>query len=521
MYQVVVAREVVDANVDAEEDLTFKITAADFIEILWGAGVPEEAAQALQVKLYDAGYGRALPWVSPVRAELAALGIGSGFIDGIVTETKKCLLGSVGVAYLQALVGGGDTTADIVKTLREGKGAPTYSPVYEKYGYLPEFEAFLEETQAIIGFVDVVSPDLAFSMAHILEDWEVELSTLAVTRRSPLSKALGTLLKGPCKVGGMMKIVPHDVITESCGLTIFAAMVGVISDGQAESLAKQFKTPNPITQPHMVESGLIAWKKMRSRLIQLGKAVGRDDDEAKASLLQLLRGSAKGARILKFLEDQHGSSLGWRQIVTRFELDTAKWAKEGRAEETAAAAAAETAAAAAATYPPRPKPKGAKAKTKIKVQCMRARFMGSCSTEGTSCPYLHDEKGKFKEEYEKGICMYFASTGRCSRGSKCEHRHEDVPGARCNRFRRRGISNKTCHHNHVISAPNNEVYDVLNPYAMNNEVKNESPDPKLTLNDPKLKNETFKNLAVRRPIPTIVKLGNNQLGGPKSHTRRV
>ena len=215
MYQVVVAGEVVDANVDAEEDLTFRIPAADFMEILLEAGVPEEAVQELQVRLYGAGYGRALPWVNPVRTELAAQGIGSGFIDGIVAETKKYLLDSVGVAYLQALVGGGDTTADIVKTLREGKGAPTYSPVYEKYGYLPEFEVFIEETQAIIGFVDVVSPDLAFSMAHILEDWEVELSTLAVTRRSPLSKALGTLLKGPCKVGGMMKIVPHDVVMSS------------------------------------------------------------------------------------------------------------------------------------------------------------------------------------------------------------------------------------------------------------------------------------------------------------------
>ena len=117
MYQVVVAGEVVDANVDAEEDLTFRIPAADFMEILLEAGVPEEAVQELQVRLYGAGYGRALPWVNPVRTELAAQGIGSGFIDGIVAETKKYLLDSVGVAYLQALVGGGDTAAGMVKTL--------------------------------------------------------------------------------------------------------------------------------------------------------------------------------------------------------------------------------------------------------------------------------------------------------------------------------------------------------------------------------------------------------------------
>ena len=64
----------------------------------------------------------------------------------------------------------------------------------------------------------------------------------------------------------------------------------------------------------MVESGLIA-QKLKRRLIQLGKAVGKDDDEAKASLQQLLKGSAKGARIVKFLEDQYGSSLGWRKII--------------------------------------------------------------------------------------------------------------------------------------------------------------------------------------------------------------
>ena len=84
MYQVVVAGEIIDANADAEEDLSFKIPPADFTEILEEAGVPEEAAKELQVKLYGAGYGRALPWVNPVRAELSALGIGSGFLDGII-----------------------------------------------------------------------------------------------------------------------------------------------------------------------------------------------------------------------------------------------------------------------------------------------------------------------------------------------------------------------------------------------------------------------------------------------------
>ena len=96
--------------------------------------------------------------------------------------------------------------------------------------------------------------------------------------------------------------------------------------------------------------------------------------------------------------------------------------------------------------------------------------------------------------------MYFATFGRCNKGSSCEHRHEDVPGARCHRVRRRRITNRPCNDNHVINTPNNEVYDVLNTYVMENEVKNESPDPKLTLNDPKLKNDTFKNLGVRSPI---------------------
>ena len=88
MYQVVVAGEIFDANVDAEEDLSFKIPPVDFTGILEEAGVPREAAGALQVKLYGAGYGRALPWVNPVRAELSALGIGSGFLDGIMMEVK-------------------------------------------------------------------------------------------------------------------------------------------------------------------------------------------------------------------------------------------------------------------------------------------------------------------------------------------------------------------------------------------------------------------------------------------------
>ena len=164
----------------------------------------------------------------------------------------------------------------------------------------------------------------------------------------------------------MMRLVPHEVASESCGLQLFAALVGAVSEGQEASLIKVYKAPTPITQPHMVESGLIEWKKIKSRLVKLGKAVGKDDDEAKASLQQLLKGSTKGARILKFLENQYGSSLTWRQIVSRFELDTSQWAKEGRAEVVAAAAAVEVAAA-AATTPPQSKakkPKVPKAKRK-------------------------------------------------------------------------------------------------------------------------------------------------------------
>ena len=44
--------------------------------------------------------------------------------------------------------------------------------------------------------------------------------------------------------------------------------------GQEASLVKAFKNPTPITQAHMVETGIIEWRKMKSRLIKLGKAVG-------------------------------------------------------------------------------------------------------------------------------------------------------------------------------------------------------------------------------------------------------
>ena len=120
MHQVVVEGEILDANADAEEDLSFRIPPADFTGILEEAGIPAEAAAGLQATLFNAGYGRAMPWANPVRAELSALGIGSGFLDGVITEVKRYLLDSVGVAYshLQALVGGGATTADMAKEPR-------------------------------------------------------------------------------------------------------------------------------------------------------------------------------------------------------------------------------------------------------------------------------------------------------------------------------------------------------------------------------------------------------------------
>ena len=196
MYQVVVAGEIVDANVDAEEDLSFKIPPADFTEIPEEAGVPEEAAKALQAKLHGAGYGRALPWVNPVRAELSALGIGSGYLDGIIMEVKKYLLDSVGVAYLQALVGGGSTTAEMAKELRVGKGAPAYSQVLEKHGYLPTYERFIEESEAIIGWVDTISNELAHSLMSILNDWELELATFGAS--FPKTPPAGARRAGMC-----------------------------------------------------------------------------------------------------------------------------------------------------------------------------------------------------------------------------------------------------------------------------------------------------------------------------------
>ena len=99
MTAIVIAGEVIPVNVDVAEDINMEMSRADFVLNLETVGYSVERAQEKADVLIEEGYGRARAWATVDRGDLIALGIGRGFVDGLIDEMRGDFADSVGVPF--------------------------------------------------------------------------------------------------------------------------------------------------------------------------------------------------------------------------------------------------------------------------------------------------------------------------------------------------------------------------------------------------------------------------------------
>ena len=179
--------------------------------------------------------------MTPQRAEIIAAGIPSGYLDLVVEGLQVQMLEAVGNSFAAAMAGqGARPEHKIAEKIREVKGVPALTAP-KKPGALPDLDAFEAEAQGIVTWVSSEDYNAGEAMQEVLDDPDIDYRG-RVADGSVLDRAINTLLRGPCKVGGLEAIIPSQASTSRSGLRLWAALCFAVKGGGAEAMVKWFPT---------------------------------------------------------------------------------------------------------------------------------------------------------------------------------------------------------------------------------------------------------------------------------------
>ena len=315
--QVAIAGEVYEVNMEADHDLSYQIPSSEFDAMLEEAGMSAEDAKETRRKLYGEGFQMARAWAAPQRDELRKSGLGAGYIDGVVAIVRREMLEAVGLSFVRSMEGeGDDSDAKVARRIKKGEGVPTF-PKVDKATGLPDYEEFQEVALAIAQWVQVEHEGTGESMQGCLDDPDVSFADLATARGTIIDKALGMLLKGPCKLGDLANICEGSILQTMSGIEVWRHLMQQVGAGHKEALQLWYEAPPPIEHAYQVMQGLIEWKKVKDRLASLGVRSAKDERQQLVSLRGLLGGNAKTRGIIAHLEKHYGTKLRWDQLLDR------------------------------------------------------------------------------------------------------------------------------------------------------------------------------------------------------------
>ena len=465
MTAIVIAGEVIPVNVDVAEDINMAMSRADFVLNLETVGYSVERAQEKADVLIEEGYGRARAWATVDRGDLIALGIGRGFVDGLIDEMRGDFADSVGVPFARACNAGSVVTDEkAVESIKRGKGCPSLPQVSEGSAYLAGAEEWSSTSTAFISWVRSEHSLLGEALQRIWDDPEVDLSTLGVPAAGVVSKALGTLMK--TKVFGLLeghsRRLDDDVLMQGCALGMFQELCQQYSSVAArETLLQAWRAPAPVVKLHLVGVGLTEWGNTRKRLVAGGERLASDEKTVCESIVGLLSGHALTRKIVAAMRLQHGRGLTSSHVLSRMLCDTEYWEQEwaqGKAEpqEAAVAALEEAAVVQAEAFVAggldkkgastdakggqRGSQKGEKGGDHVRGwqgygHCIAHQFFAGGCKDKASCRYWHmpNQEGRFVSvkcpKTGKAPCPMFAKTGKCEK-KDCELAHMEVEGAK-------------------------------------------------------------------------------------------
>ncbi len=482
MEQVVVfgERVVVGAG-GVVQALNERIPDEVVIELLQEAGYTAEELPDVARVLRDGGFLKPSSWAVVVRQELVDAGIAPGEINALVAVFQSAMVRRCGENFARVMVGSEKTDAEVALQILKAKHAPAAPAVKEETGWAPAGEQWREYMQMLAAWLGTVDMALARAVRRISADWEVEATALGVVLGSPKDLALGSILRGPSGIGQMVRLATVRPVMDGSGLELLQDISRVLLGPMDEVGFAAWQHPVPITQAHLIESGILSWARLREELRGRGRKAVEDEGIARDAFCELVGSCAPVKPLLVHLKREHGRALTVQQCIDRIALDSHVWLAEKNVQGgrvVSAFAAVDMPAAAAGGRPQRNNTEGGtageagelkaamsalaeahavlaavvgsggglgggirvrrgKGKGKGKGgkgpgHCIRHQFeKEGCSKEG--CWHRHDpdQLGRFAEVRDgagRKACGYFAKLGSCFQAN-CPFAHIEVEGA--------------------------------------------------------------------------------------------
>ena len=259
------------------------------------------------------------------------LNVGAGYVAGVVERFQRELVVGMGVAFARRMQCTECTDSEIAAAILNAKHAPSLPPVSIDTGYAPLPDAWANSMDLIEGWVRPHDEQMAVAVRQVKENHAVPDDQLAVPPGNVRSIALGSVLRGKCGMGEMHRVLPEAVSARGDGLDMLRSVQGTVFADLEDSMVSDWQHPVPVTELHHVEAAVMEWGKKRSKLRKLKRMMVDDPVVAKASLEQLLGGSAVVKAIVSNLKLQHGSKMTVQQILDRVAVDSGAWLAEHNA----------------------------------------------------------------------------------------------------------------------------------------------------------------------------------------------
>jgi len=314
-----------------------------------------DVEDAVAEDLLKAGFNVPSSWVTVVRAELVEAGIVPGRVNALQAEMQRCCVRLCGAAFARALSGTERTDSDTAMQLMRAKHVPAAPDVKADTGWSPTGQSWRDYMQKLAGWLGTVDEALASSVRAVVRDFEVEPTTLLTVRGSVKDQALGTVLRGESGIGEITRLAKSDALESGSGLWLLQEVSAVVLGPMDDVGFEAWQHPRPLSQAHMVETGMLDWSKLGTELLLRNRLAVGDPVVARNALCELIGEVPEVKPILVHLKREHGRALTNADIIARVSMDSQVWLAEHNAR-AAGTGPKNISAFASVDYPAGPNP---------------------------------------------------------------------------------------------------------------------------------------------------------------------
>jgi hypothetical protein len=306
--QIVVAGQQIPIAVVVGANVYEHIAGPDLVPWMGEAGLVDEQLVGDTVVLFqDHGFDMPRAWANVRRQELIDLGIGPGYVSGLVDVMQTRMVQRCGASFVRLMEGSVQTDEEVATRLLTAKHAPVIPSVTVETGFAPTPCQWEDTLVRVAGWVRPTSRELAEAVQAIADNEAVDAAALAVAYGDIRSLALGTVMRGQMGLGGIEKLLSGEVLRRGCGLEMMHEISKTVQADLVEARLENWLHPVPVKEDFLVEAAVREWRKQQHQLLGKGRVAVQDPTLEKRSLTQLLASCPTFKPILTHLEKSRGS----------------------------------------------------------------------------------------------------------------------------------------------------------------------------------------------------------------------